>query len=123
MLSLNIKPSCRLMAGNVWAASLGAAGVLVHRKEFMRRIAIVAACLAVLVVPSTALAQSSSTCNAYHPQAGSCSNLNTNDNTSTEPLSSSTLPFTGLDVLLLVVGGGTLAGTGLVVRRLSRRIQ
>ena len=88
----------------------------------MRRIATIAACFAVLLAPASALAQSSSTCNAYNPQLCSSNNLNSNNNTSTEPLSSSTLPFTGLDVLLLAVGGGTLAGTGLVVRRLSRRI-
>ena len=33
-----------------------------------------------------------------------------------------TLPFTGLDVVLLVAGGGTLLAAGFVVRRLSRRL-
>jgi hypothetical protein len=32
------------------------------------------------------------------------------------------LPFTGLDVVLLVAGGGTLLAAGFVVRRLSRRL-
>jgi hypothetical protein len=36
--------------------------------------------------------------------------------------SSGTLPFTGLDVVLLAAGGGTLLGAGFVVRRLSRRL-
>ena len=36
--------------------------------------------------------------------------------------SASTLPFTGLDVVLLVAGGGTLLGAGFVVRRLSRTL-
>jgi hypothetical protein len=36
--------------------------------------------------------------------------------------SAGTLPFTGLDVVLLVAGGGTLLAAGFVVRRLSRRL-
>jgi hypothetical protein len=31
------------------------------------------------------------------------------------------LPFTGLDVVLLIAGGATLLAGGLVVRRLSHR--
>jgi hypothetical protein len=45
--------------------------------------------------------------------------------TTTNPtvtLSSATLPFTGLDVALLVAGGGALLACGLVMRRLSRRV-
>jgi hypothetical protein len=38
------------------------------------------------------------------------------------PTQSGTLPFTGLDVVLLVVGGGMLLGAGFVVRRVSRRL-
>ncbi|HUJ35332.1 MAG TPA: hypothetical protein VLW51_08980 [Solirubrobacteraceae bacterium] len=33
-----------------------------------------------------------------------------------------TLPFTGLDVVLLVAGGGALLSAGFVIRRLSRRL-
>jgi hypothetical protein len=40
--------------------------------------------------------------------------------TATPITTSSTLPFTGLDVVLLAAGGGTLLGAGLLVRRLSR---
>jgi hypothetical protein len=84
----------------------------------LRKIATVVACIA-LIAPATALAQSnSSTCNAYNPQT--C-NVNTFDG-SKNFTNSSTLPFTGLDVLLLTIGGGTLVGAGLVVRRVSRRI-
>jgi hypothetical protein len=36
--------------------------------------------------------------------------------------STGTLPFTGLDVVLLVAGGGTLLAAGFVVRRLARRL-
>jgi hypothetical protein len=49
----------------------------------------------------------SSTCQAYNPQ--DCT-----------PASAS-LPFTGIDLVLLLGGGSVLLGTGLVVRYLSRR--
>ncbi|MBV9801798.1 MAG: hypothetical protein JO130_01345 [Solirubrobacterales bacterium] len=42
--------------------------------------------------------------------------------TATTANSAGTLPFTGLDVVLLVAGGGTLLGAGFVVRRLSRNL-
>jgi hypothetical protein len=77
----------------------------------MRRIAILVVAIA-LMVPS--LAQGSSTCQAYNPQTG-CT-------PTTSTTSTGTLPFTGLDVALLAAGGGALLGVGLVVRRLSRRI-
>ncbi len=80
--------------------------------------------LLALVGPGTAFA-SSSTCQAYSPQlcssvgSGNASN-GTNSGTTTN--SAGTLPFTGLDVVLLVAGGGTLLAAGFVVRRLSRRL-
>ncbi|HKO27868.1 MAG TPA: hypothetical protein VJU80_10455 [Solirubrobacteraceae bacterium] len=40
----------------------------------------------------------------------------------TSASSTGTLPFTGLDVVLLVAGGGTLLAAGFVVRKLSRRL-
>jgi hypothetical protein len=80
----------------------------------MRRIAILAVAIALLLLPSAALAQESSTCQAYNPQL--C------DSVSSGTTAEQTLPFTGLDVGLLVAGGGTLLGAGLVVRRLSRRL-
>ncbi len=83
----------------------------------MRRIATLVASIA-LIVPSTALAQSSSsTCQAYNPQLCSVSS-----SSSPHTSSAGTLPFTGLDVALLAVGGGTLLGAGLVVRRMSKRL-
>jgi hypothetical protein len=84
-----------------------------------------------LLVPSSALAASSSTCQAYNPQVcqvkGNSASRTTAAATSTTATpaattttSASTLPFTGLDVIFLAAGGGTLLGAGLVVRRLSR---
>lgn len=83
----------------------------------MKRIATLAAVIAV-AAPGTAAAAGSSTCQSYNPQLcgvvhsdGPSPSNNTN--------SSGTLPFTGLDVALLAVGGGGLLGIGLVVRRVS----
>jgi hypothetical protein len=72
-----------------------------------------------LMMPATALAQGSSACQAYNPQT--CSALSTNPRNAV-PTSSGSLPFTGLDIVLLVIGGGTLLATGLVARRLTRRV-
>ncbi len=113
----------------------------------MKRILLVLAVAVALVVPGAALA-ASPTCNAYHPTT--CTTITTTTSrtlststptststtlstatstpTETEPTTTATtattegtLPFTGLDVALLVIGGGTLLGAGLLVRRLSRR--
>jgi hypothetical protein len=74
----------------------------------MKRIAMLLVSLALIVAPSSAFAQTSE-CEAYSPQ------------TCTVSAESSTLPFTGLDVALLAVGGGGLLAAGLVVRRMARR--
>lgn len=96
----------------------------------MKRIATLAAGIAVMVPGSAAAAGSSSTCQAYNPQLCTVAH-NTGSGTPTPGSSTTTtttagnvggtLPFTGLDVALLAVGGGGLLGTGLVVRRLSNR--
>jgi hypothetical protein len=90
----------------------------------MKRFAALVGVLGLLAVglPSAALA--SSTCQAYNPQL--CSSVGSN-NASTgsgtgAANASSTLPFTGLDVVLLVAGGGTLLAAGFVVRKMSRRL-
>lgn len=84
------------------------------KKGIMKRIAALAVVIA-LMVPGTALAQGSSTCQAYNPQTCAV--------TRNAPSSrAGSLPFTGLDVGLLAAGGGVLLGAGLVVRRLSRRL-
>ena len=78
---------------------------------------VIALVLCVALLPATAVA-ASSTCQAYNPQL--CSVTTTTPST-TVP-SSSTLPFTGLDVALLVAGGVVLMGAGVVVRMASRRM-
>ena len=80
----------------------------------MKRITILGAILIALLVPATAMAQGSSTCQAYNPQL--CSS------TTGSTTSSGTLPFTGVDLVLLVAGGATLLSAGFVVRRMSRRL-
>ena len=84
----------------------------------MRRIATFAATLALLAM-APAVSQASSTCQAYNPQT--CKIISSNQTTATDA-SVGTLPFTGLDAILLVVGGGTMVGIGLAVRRLARRL-
>jgi len=73
-----------------------------------------------MMVPSVAFANGGSTCQSYNPQLCSVSSNTAQRTTST---SASTLPFTGLDVVLLAAGGGALLGAGLLVRRLSRDLQ
>ena len=68
----------------------------------------------ILLLPGSALAAGSSTCQAYNPQ--SC------PPDGGTPVNTSTLPFTGLDVVLLLAGGGTLLAAGFAVRRISRRL-
>ncbi len=85
----------------------------------MKRIAALLVTIA-LMVPATALAKNSSTCQAYSPQT--C-NVASNATSSTGAASSGSLPFTGLDVVLLVAGGGMLIGAGLVVRAATRRME
>jgi hypothetical protein len=85
----------------------------------MRRIATFAASLA-LLAGAPAVAQASSTCQAYNPQT--CKIISSNQSTTATESSDSTLPFTGLDAALLVVGGGTMVGVGFAMRRLARRV-
>jgi hypothetical protein len=99
----------------------------------MRRIAILAVGIA-LLLPSAALGQSS-TCQAYNGEtcpvltnrppsdAGTPTSTTSNTTVTQAPVrSSGTLPFTGIDVVLLVVGGGVLLSAGFMVRRFSHRL-
>ena len=88
----------------------------------MKRITALALTIA-LVIPATALAKGSSTCQAYNPQSCSVSNGHGTTAATTNATSSGSLPFTGLDVVLLAIGGGTLIGAGFVVRAVTRRIE
>ena len=78
----------------------------------MKRIAALVMIIA-LMAPASALARGSSTCQAYNPQTCNLSRTT----------SSGSLPFTGLDLVLLAVGGGGLTCAGLAMRRLSRRVE
>lgn len=94
----------------------------------MKRFASFLAVLALLLLPAAAFAQGSPTCQSYNPQdCNVTSSVSATQTLATTPgtgsTNSSTLPFTGLDVVLLAAGGGTLLGAGLVVRRLSRGAQ
>ncbi|MHB8658217.1 MAG: hypothetical protein ACYC91_09735 [Solirubrobacteraceae bacterium] len=81
----------------------------------MRPVAVLLAIAAILLLPAAAAAQSSSsTCQAYNPQL--CAVARNAEG------ASGTLPFTGLDVALLLAGGGALLGAGLLVRRFSRQL-
>jgi hypothetical protein len=84
----------------------------------MKRIAVVAASLS-LMVAAPAMAATSSTCPAYHPDCNNIQHFGTTPIT-TSTTSTGTLPFTGLDVGLLVAGGGSLLGLGFVLRRTSK---
>ncbi len=83
-------------------------------KGRMKRIATLVTGIA-MMVPGTAMADSSSSCQAYNPE--NCTPVVHHTS-----VSNGTLPFTGLDVALLAVGGGTLMGAGFVVRKVSRRV-
>lgn len=91
----------------------------------MKRIVILAAMIGALVLPTAAFASGSSTCQSYNPQLCQVvSNTSaTQASTTSTTASASTLPFTGMDVGLLVVGGGVLLGAGLLVRRFSRETE
>ena len=104
----------------------------------MKPIAMLTTCFVVLALPGMALAQGSSTCQAYNPQlvslagcSGKSPTLGHVTVTAPPPppptsirlvsltTHSGNLPFTGLDVALLAAGGVTLLGAGFIVRRLT----
>jgi hypothetical protein len=90
----------------------------------MKRIAALVGVLAFMALPGTAFAQSS-TCQQYDTLCSTVSNSTSGSSgptDSTNATTASTLPFTGLDVVLLVAGGGALLSAGFVVRRVSRRL-
>jgi hypothetical protein len=79
----------------------------------MKYVATVAVLVVLAVAPSAAFASGSgSQCQTYNPQT--CQPL--------EPPSNGTLPFTGMDLGLLVGGGAALLSVGFVLRRVTRRL-
>ena len=97
-----------------------------HGKGFMKRIATLTAAIALMLPGSALAATNSSTCQAYNPQTcfvtdSPSANTPATTAANTTTNSSATLPFTGMDVGLIAVGGATLVGGGLVLRRFTRR--
>jgi len=104
------------------------------RKFTLKRlggIALLAVIAAVAVAPATAFAQdalSNPSASQYEPKSqvqgtsttGSAAN-NSTDNTNRSGLNGTvgSLPFTGMDVIVLAVVAAALIGTGVAMRRLS----
>ena len=102
----------------------------------MKRFALLLVALALLGPVSSALATSTdSTYSSINGLGSNASPTNTvtvgaataakssaTGPTAVSATTQSSLPFTGLDVVLLAAGGGSLLGAGLVVRRLSRGV-
>lgn len=69
---------------------------------------------------STSSQYSHKTCSVVHVTSPTTTTATSGPTTSTpEATSASTLPFTGLDLVLLAAGGGVLLGAGLLVRHLA----
>jgi hypothetical protein len=90
----------------------------------MKRIFTTMFVAAMLMFPAASLADSSSSCLAYNAPSVCSANAQRTETTAataatTNSASTGSLPFTGLDVALLVAGGVTLLGAGLIVRKLS----
>lgn len=98
----------------------------------MKRIAVLVTSMTLMLIPSTAFAAGSSTCQSYNPQLCPVSGVTATrspSSSTTSPgqspasqvqsASAGTLPFTGLDVGLVAAGGAVLLAAGLVVRRIS----
>jgi hypothetical protein len=92
-----------------------------RRAIILKRIVALVVAVA-LMAPATALASGSSSCGSYNPPALCSVSANNAGTGNTAATAASTLPFTGLDAILLAAGGATLLGAGAVVRVLSRRM-
>jgi hypothetical protein len=93
----------------------------------LRKIAVGAVlCIALFVVAGPAYAQSAAEPGYSEPagrvqqQLGSSSDDGRDPVVTKHETSSSKLPFTGLDIALVVAAGGVLLAMGLGIRRLSR---
>ena len=102
----------------------------VRKGEMKRLLTLIIGLTLALSLLGGTVASASSTCQAYNTQTcqnGTSTTVTTTPTdsetpTATATATSSTLPFTGLDIGVLLVGGVALLGAGLVVRRISRRI-
>jgi hypothetical protein len=87
----------------------------------MKRFATMLVGLALILAPSSAIAQGTSECQTYGSETCNIATSNSNSDATATTSAGATLPFTGIDVGLLVVVGGGLLGAGFAVRRASRR--
>ncbi len=89
----------------------------------MKRIVTALVVLSVMLVPGSALAHSS-TCQAYNPQQCNVSSGTeaTSPSATSGVTSTGRLPFTGLDVGLLVGGGTVLLLVGVIARTRIKRL-
>lgn len=90
----------------------------------MKRNIVAAVASLSLVAAAPAGAAVTPTCSGYHPDCSSIVSSSTSSPTTAHTTTTGTgsLPFTGLDVGLLLAGGGSLAGLGFVIRRTSKRL-
>lgn len=92
----------------------------------MKRILAIAVLSLSLAVPAVAFANGDSSCASYNPPAlcsvSAAGTSKVSGTTATASANAGTLPFTGLDLALLVAGGASLLAAGLVVRTISRRL-
>lgn len=89
----------------------------------MKRLVVAMIVAVALLLPGVALAGGSSSCQTYNPQTCQAlgpSSISTSTKSTQTLSSSSSLPFTGIDLGLLVLGGVVLIGAGFLVRRLAR---
>ncbi len=86
----------------------------------LHRLILLSLALAVLAIPA-APAAAASTTDGYATPAGVSQTQVSDGTRTTSSTSGSTLPFTGLDLGLMLVGGAVLLGGGLVLKRFTDR--
>lgn len=91
----------------------------------LRNIIAAATLCVALLVPASAFAQSSSTgysqpAGSVQQQLGTHNSSNDAKTTAAAKSESGSLPFTGLDIALVVAAGGVLLAMGFGIRRISR---
>ena len=98
------------------------APVWVHERLTSMRKLLALIFVTAMLTPSVALASGSS-CDAYNPQlcqvGSNVVSRATGAGATNKTAAAGTLPFTGLDIALLMAGASVLIGGGLVLRRFS----